>query len=139
MSAGSTGRPHTSSCREEAASAGTRGPGGRAAPAPCAPQRRGWRARRFACRVLCRVRELGGASRVVLEGQTVNISGGGLALLVGRALERGARVEVLLPSPDGSGIRLTGEVAHSRRVLSGTYEVGVRLERVTELGPIDRA
>jgi hypothetical protein len=93
-----------------------------------APPRR-WREPRFACRVACRVRELEVAGVAVLTGQTVNISRGGLALLVAQALQTGARVEVLLPCPQGEGVRVTGEVAHCRRVLSGTFEVGVRLER----------
>lgn len=97
---------------------------------PRTVQRRCWREPRFACRVACRVRELGGASPTVQMGQAVNISGGGLALLVARAMVQGTRVEVLLLSSQAESNRVTGEVAHSRRVLSGTFEVGVRLQRV---------
>jgi hypothetical protein len=129
MSAGSIRRPPIPPSTDDGAPLCACVPGGPAVRAHRAVQRRSRGERRCAYRVPCRIRELGGAAPEALEGQTVNISGGGLALLVSRALDAGLRVEVLLPTPDGAGIRMAGEVAHSRRVVSGTFEVGVRLLR----------
>jgi hypothetical protein len=90
--------------------------------------------RRVAHRVPCRVRAAdtvyGKAVSVV--GETVNLSANGLAVQLGRPVEDGARVEVLLPQLDGEPTRLVGRVAHSRRVLSGTFELGIRIESETE-------
>jgi hypothetical protein len=61
-------------------------------------------------------------------GQTVNLSANGLAVQIGRPLLEGTWVEVLLPHLDGEPTRLRGKVVHSRRVLSGTFEVGIRIE-----------
>jgi hypothetical protein len=86
--------------------------------------------RRVAHRVPCRVRtsdSVHGGGTAVL-GQTVNLSASGLAVQVGQPLEAGALVEILLPHLDGEPTRLRGRVAHSRRVLSGTFEIGIRIE-----------
>jgi hypothetical protein len=86
--------------------------------------------RRVAHRVPCRVRShntlLG--KRVSVVGQTVNLSADGLAVQVGQPMDEGTSVEVLLPHLDGEPTRLWGRVAHSRRVLSGTFEVGIWIE-----------
>ena len=86
--------------------------------------------RRVAHRVPCNVRAprtpLGKPLSVV--GQTVNLSANGMAVQLGQPLEEGTRVEVLLPHLDGEPTRLLGKVAHTRRVLSGTFEVGIRIE-----------
>jgi hypothetical protein len=58
----------------------------------------------------------------------VNLSVNGLAIQVGRPIATGASVEVLLPHLDGEPTRLLGRVAHSRRVLSGTFEIGIWIE-----------
>jgi hypothetical protein len=86
--------------------------------------------RRVAHRVPCHVRapdnSYGKAVSVV--GQTVNLSANGLAVQVGLPMDQGARVEILLPQLDGEPTRLVGRVAHSRRVLTGTFEIGIRIE-----------
>jgi hypothetical protein len=68
-----------------------------------------------------------GKSTAVL-GQTVNLSANGLAVQVGQPMEAGAQVEVLLPHLDGEPTRLQGTVAHSRRVVTGTFELGIQIE-----------
>ncbi|RMF79254.1 MAG: PilZ domain-containing protein [Planctomycetota bacterium] len=79
-------------------------------------------------RVPCRLRtiELAGAGLMAL-GETVNLSPEGLAVLVGQRIERGVRVEVLLPHLDGEPACFYGEVVRTRRVFSGAYEIGVSL------------
>jgi len=91
---------------------------------------RGRGERRVAHRVPCRVRVRHAADgrKLAVVGQTVNLSANGLAVQLGRALEHGVAVEVLLPHLDGEPTRLHGRVVHSRRVLSGTFEIGIRLE-----------
>jgi len=86
--------------------------------------------RRVAHRVPCRVRSFNSAlgKPVSVVGQTVNLSANGLAVQIGRPIEEGTSVEVLLPHLDGEPTRLCGRVAHSRRVLSGTFEVGIWIE-----------
>ncbi len=83
--------------------------------------------RRVAHRVPCRVRVSEppagkGASAI---GQTVNLSANGLAVQLARPMPAGTAVEVLMPPLDGEPTRVLGTVAHSRRVLSGTFEVGI--------------
>jgi hypothetical protein len=103
------------------------------AATPAAPKTNAFRRRterRVAHRVPCRVRTLDVArdkSTAVL-GQTVNLSANGLAVQVGRPMEAGAQVEVLLPHLDGEPTRLRGMVAHSRRVVTGTFELGIQIE-----------
>lgn len=83
--------------------------------------------RRVAHRVPCRVRAsaaLQGKGLCAI-GQTVNLSANGLAVQLSRPMDEGTAVEVLLPPLDGEPTRLVGTVAHSRRVLSGTFEVGI--------------
>ena len=92
--------------------------------------------RRVPHRVPCRLRasdDIPGKP-VALLGQTVNLSASGLAVQVGCPVQCGARVEVLLPRVDGEPTRLAGTVAHSRRVLTGTFEVGIRIEP-EDVGP----
>lgn len=80
-------------------------------------------AHRMPCRVLLTDAETG--SRVALAGETLNLSRRGLAVQVGRKVSPGATVEVLIEAPDGGPSCLVGAVIHSRRVLSGTYELGI--------------
>jgi hypothetical protein len=88
--------------------------------------------RRVAHRVPCQVRasdaDAGHGRIVSVVGQTVNLSANGLAVQLGRPVREGAHVEVLLPQLDGEPTRLVGRVAHSRRVLTGTFELGIRIE-----------
>ncbi len=99
-----------------------------------ASRRRG--ERRVAHRVPCRVRAADAAHGKVVSvvGQTVNLSANGLAVQLGQPVDDGARVEVLLPQLDGEPTRLVGRVAHSRRVLTGTFELGIRIEPESEPG-----
>ena len=55
----------------------------------------------------------------------MNLSVNGLAVQLARPIDEGTEVEVLLPPLDGEPTRLLGTVAHSRRVLSGTFEIGI--------------
>lgn len=86
--------------------------------------------RRVAHRVPCRVRAPGRSDgkSVSVIGQTVNLSATGLAVQLSRPMDTGTAVEILLPHLDGEPTRLQGKVAHSRRVLSGTFEVGISIE-----------
>jgi hypothetical protein len=80
-------------------------------------------AHRMPCRVLLTDPDTG--SRVELCGETLNLSRRGLAVHVGREIPTGSTVEVLIEAPDGGPSCLIGAVIHSRRVLSGTYELGI--------------
>lgn len=93
-----------------------------------APHRRA--ERRVAHRVPCRVRAMrtSNGKNVSVVGQTVNVSANGLAVQLARSVDDGTPVEILLPHLDGEPTRLRGRVVHSRRVLSGTFEVGIQME-----------
>lgn len=80
-------------------------------------------AHRMPCRVLLTDAETG--SRITLAGETLNLSRRGLAVQVGQKIPTGLTVEVLIEAPDGGPSCLVGAVIHSRRVLSGTYELGI--------------
>ena len=80
-------------------------------------------AHRMPCRVLLTDPDTG--SRIELTGETTNLSRRGLAVHVGRVIPAGITVEVLIEAPDGGPSCLVGSVIHSRRVLSGTYELGI--------------
>ncbi len=88
---------------------------------------------RFAHRVPCRVRTREGHTKAALSviGQTVNLSARGVAVQVGHPIRVGLPVEVLLPHLDGEPMRVTGRVVHSRRVVSGTFEIGISIESDT--------
>ena len=85
---------------------------------------------RVSHRVPCRVRtfEIVPDHALTAVGQTVNLSQAGLAVQLGKPIDAGTSVEVSLPHLDGVPVTLHGRVAHSRRVMSGTYEIGIRLE-----------
>lgn len=76
-------------------------------------------------RAPCRLRSLESGGSFAALGETINLSDTGLSVQVGRDVQQGTRVEVLLPYMDGEPTCLYGEVVHSRRVVSGTYEVGI--------------
>lgn len=83
--------------------------------------------RRTPHRVPCRVQLVDGAGNCVgaLSGHTVNISSKGLSVQVPEPLAPGVRVEAYVPQPDGEALQLVGQVAHTRRVLAGSFEVGI--------------
>ncbi len=85
---------------------------------------------RFAHRVPCRVRSRSetATAPISVTGQTVNLSANGVAVQIGQPLHVGQAVEVFLPHLDGEPMRVTGRVIHSRRVVSGTFEVGISIE-----------
>lgn len=87
--------------------------------------------RRVALRTPCRVRvrEGAGLEGAAFYGNAVNLSHDGLAIQLGHALEPGFKVEVLLPHLDGEPTCLYGDVVHARRVVTGTYEIGIRLRQ----------
>jgi hypothetical protein len=82
------------------------------------------RERRVSHRVPCRVRLLD----AVVPGEIVNVSIRGLAVHVGAPAPAGAPVELWLPTTDGQAGCLIGYVVHTRRVLSGTFELGIRCD-----------
>jgi len=85
--------------------------------------------RRMAHRVPCRVQAVEqpeGAAFSAL-GETVNFSPNGLAVQLGQPVEVGTLVEVLLPRLGAEPKRLRGRVAHSRRVVTGTFEIGISI------------
>ena len=61
-----------------------------------------------------------------LVGQTINLSDTGLAVQLSRSVLIGTWVEALVPHFNGDPIFVCGTVAHSRRVLAGEYEIGIR-------------
>jgi hypothetical protein len=85
------------------------------------------RERRAAYRVLCRliVENPNNGERVVLIGQTVNVSESGLAVRVAHVLEIGTYVRAVIPREHGDPAVYDGVVAHCRRVLAVTYELGI--------------
>jgi hypothetical protein len=99
------------------------GRGTRAARAPRTPHR-----------VPCQVRPCRMAREPVdaLCGETVNLSRTGLAVRVPHSLPLDTRVEVLLTSLEGPPLCLYGNVVHVRHVLTGTFEMGIRLATAAE-------
>jgi len=59
-------------------------------------------------------------------GETVNISPAGVAVQLGKPIPEGTVVEVLIPHLDADPLCVHGTVAHTRRVLTGTFEIGIR-------------
>lgn len=79
---------------------------------------------RVAHRSRCTLRSRDSIGQLLEDtGETVNISPSGLAVQLPRPLELGSQVEIQL-----TGEPLAGRVAHSRRVSTGTFEVGINLE-----------
>jgi hypothetical protein len=62
-------------------------------------------------------------------GQTVNISHAGIAVQLGREIPAGTRVEALLPHANNEITHVNGTVARTRRVLAGTFEIGIEFRR----------
>lgn len=81
--------------------------------------------RRTPHRVPCRLRILGESGTRAVIGETVDLSENGLAVQLGADVAPGARVEVLLPHLAGEPVCFYGEVVRRRRVLSGTFEIGI--------------
>ncbi len=78
---------------------------------------------RVPCEVWLLDTQTGG--RRVLTGQTVNFSASGFAVQVGEPVARGTTVEALLLPALAEPLRLAGAVRHVRRVLTGTFELGI--------------
>ena len=78
-------------------------------------------------RLPCRVRVFDPAEGcwVAKLGHTVNISPGGLALHVAMAVPVGARVAAVIPRFEAEPWSISGTVNHSRRVLTGAFEIGI--------------
>lgn len=91
--------------------------------------RRRRRARRVPHRVTCRLTTLDAASgeTTTLTGRTINLSSGGVAVQLGRCVPVGAMVEIVLSGADGGALRGSGRVLHVRRVLTGTFEIGLKV------------
>lgn len=88
------------------------------------------RERRTSFRAHCRVvvpHEHGAdGNAVVFEGETLNLSARGVAIQTGQPLSLGTAVELQL-SLEGVDGPWRGVVVRSRRVVSGTFEIGVLL------------
>jgi hypothetical protein len=82
-------------------------------------------------RVPCRltVLEAPGRERSAACGETVNVSSTGVAVQLGWPIPCGTEVEVLIPHLEDDLIHVLGTVVHSRRVMTGTFEIGIRRER----------
>ncbi len=95
------------------------------------------RQRRAMHRVPCRVRvfESDSAQVRVFCGETVNLSPGGVAVQLGQAVREGTWVEALLPRLTGAPLTVCGTVVHCRRVLTGTFEVGIEIAPDSETRP----
>jgi hypothetical protein len=80
-------------------------------------------------RVPCRVRIINtvGGTEQTLVGQTANLSAAGIAVQLGAPVREGRQVEVLVPRMTGEALLLAGTAVHCRRVLTGTFEVGIAL------------
>lgn len=84
------------------------------------------RERRWSHRAPCVVRVLrADGSETTHTGQTVNVSSGGIAVQIREAIQPGTPIEALVAHAD-QAIRVRGYVAHCRRVLAETFEVGLR-------------
>ncbi|MBU0638384.1 MAG: PilZ domain-containing protein [Planctomycetes bacterium] len=96
------------------------------APAPGAHERE---TRRTPHRVPCRLRVFDPSTGAITAvcGQTVNISADGLAVWLNTDVPTGTWVEALVPRLEGAPLCLSGTVVRSRRVLTGTFEVGIGL------------
>lgn len=103
-------------------------PGHAAHQSPTARPRRDTR---VPYRVPCRVRLIDtatGEARAVV-GETVNLSGAGLSVQLPVEAPVGTWVETLVLNPAGDPMFLCGHVAHVRRTLSSSFEIGVRMAR----------
>ncbi len=89
--------------------------------------------KRAAYRVPCRLRWNDPATGAEIRriGRTTNISESGVAIQIDHDLAPQTPVEALLPHPKGHSMRVSGVVVHARRVLTSTYEVGVRFLHTT--------
>ena len=92
--------------------------------------------RRVLHRVPCCLRVPGhqSAAGLSIAGQTVNLSEGGLSIQLGQSVPQGTPVEVLLPQTTNEPICAHGMVVHSRRVATGTFEIGIWLSSETYPG-----
>lgn len=85
--------------------------------------------RRLAHRSPCRVRMVDWHQDMIRSfvGETVNLSPRGMAVRLGVALHIGDAIEVLLPL-GGEPQCMYGRVIHVRRITTGTFEVGIRID-----------
>ena len=89
------------------------------------------RDRRWSHRAPCVLRLLdsGGEATFEIRGETVNMSASGLAVLVSEPVPAGWFVETVIARKSvQEAIVLRGRVVHSRRMLAGSFEIGVRTE-----------
>ncbi len=89
------------------------------------------RDRRWSHRAPCLLRLLdsGGEAMFEIHGQTVNMSASGLAVQISEPVPAGFSVETVIAHKSAEeAIVLRGKVVHSRRMLAGSFEIGVRTE-----------
>ncbi|MCH7871463.1 MAG: PilZ domain-containing protein [Planctomycetes bacterium] len=103
-----------------------------ATPASLLSAKQQGRERRWSHRAPCLLRLLdpGGETAFEVRGETVNMSANGLAVQVSEPVPEGWFVETVIAHKSAQeAIVLRGKVVHSRRVLAGSFEVGVRTEQ----------
>ncbi len=89
------------------------------------------RDRRWSHRAPCLLRLLdsGGEATFEIRGETVNMSASGLAVQVSEPVPAGMFVETVIAHKSvEEAIVLRGTVVNSRRMLAGSFEIGVRTE-----------
>lgn len=86
------------------------------------------RERRVVHRAPCRLQWWDTESNQVAScvGETTNLSSRGMAVQISHRLLTGTRVEAFLPNLSGEPTRMTGSVAHCRRILADMFEIGIR-------------
>lgn len=78
---------------------------------------------------LLRLLDSGGATTLEIRGETVNMSANGWAVQVSEPVPAGLSVETVIAHKSAEeAIVLRGKVVHSRRMLAGSFEIGVRTE-----------
>ncbi len=94
--------------------------------------RRGFERRLIDAR--CTIRYLAPDGQTVLEvvGTTIDVSRGGLGILVGVSLRRGTPVHLSILGQDGKVTNLTGEIRFTRQINSACNSVGVRFRKLTD-------
>lgn len=95
-------------------------------PAPVWRDSRNRREPRTAHRAPCRVLIPGSGDSFI--GLTINLSRTGVAIQIGTPLAIGTDVQLTLPGLDRPHHLVPGRVIHQRRVMTGTFELGIALQ-----------
>lgn len=86
---------------------------------------------------LLRLLDSGGETTIEIRGETVNMSASGFAVQIAGPVPAGLSVETVIAHKSAEeAIVLRGKVVHSRRMLAGSFEIGVRTE-ASSLGAVE--